>query len=108
MDQESYGQVRNTMKPKKGNSKNGYAQLSKISSKLDTLIRLSALGLVRDIKVQRQQIAILSDAGFQPKQIADILGTTSNTVSVALTAIRKERATPEAKEANVEKVAEDT
>lgn len=73
----------------KGSSKNEEGQLSEISGKIDILIRLSALGLVRDIKAQKHQIAILSDAGFQPKQIADILGTSSNTVSVALTAIRK-------------------
>jgi|GEM_PF-634294 len=73
-------------------------QLSEISGKLDTLIRLSALSLVKGIKTQKDQIALLSDAGFQPKEIADILGTTSNTVSVTLSAIRKERAEKERKE----------
>jgi DNA-binding transcriptional MerR regulator len=72
-------------------------QLSDISRKLDTLIRLSALGLVRDIKKQKEQVALLSNAGFPPKKIADILGTTRNTVSVALTAIRKEREKKERK-----------
>jgi DNA-binding CsgD family transcriptional regulator len=66
-------------------------QLSEIASKLDTLIRLSAMGLVKDIKKQRQQIALLSDSGFGPKQIAEILGTSSNTVNVTLNSIRKER-----------------
>ncbi len=70
-------------------------QLLEISRKLDTLIRLSAFGLVRDIKTQKQQIAFLSDVGFQPKEIADVIGTTSNTVSVALHAIRKDRAAKE-------------
>jgi len=73
-------------------------QMSEISKKLDVLIRLSALGLVRDIKTQKEQIALLSDAGFQPKQIADILGTTSGTVRVALHDIRKERGEKESKE----------
>jgi len=62
------------------------------------LIRLNALGLVKEIKAQKEQITLLSDAGFQPKQIAGILGTTSNTVSVTLSAIRKERAEKERKE----------
>jgi precorrin-6B methylase 1 len=70
-----------------------------ISKRLDVLIRLSALNLVKDIKKQKDQIAILSDSGFQPKQIADTLRTTSNTVSVALNAIRKERAEKEGKKA---------
>jgi len=73
-------------------------QLVEISKKLDVLIRLSALNLVRNTKTQREQIALLSDAGFQPKQIADILGTTSNTVSVALHSIRKERTAREKQE----------
>jgi DNA-binding CsgD family transcriptional regulator len=39
---------------------------------------------------QREQIAALARVGFTPKQIADLLGTTANTVSVYLSAIRKE------------------
>jgi DNA-binding CsgD family transcriptional regulator len=69
-----------------------------VLAKLDTLIRLSALNVVKGIGTQKEQIAILSDAGFQPKEIADILRTTSNTVSVSLTAIRKERASTKAEE----------
>ncbi|MGA2972603.1 MAG: DUF2240 family protein [Candidatus Bathyarchaeia archaeon] len=46
--------------------------------------------MVRGPKARKDQIAILSDAGFQQRQIAAILGTTSNTVSVALTSIRKQ------------------
>jgi DNA-directed RNA polymerase specialized sigma24 family protein len=38
---------------------------------------------------QTQQIAILSRVGFTPKEIADVLGTTANTVRVALVGIRK-------------------
>jgi hypothetical protein len=38
---------------------------------------------------QSDQIAALARAGLPPKQIAEILGTTSNTVSVYLSAIRK-------------------
>jgi transposase len=71
--------------------------LAEVSKKIDVLIRLSALNLVKDIKKQKDQIALLSDSGFQPKQIADILRTTSNTVSVALNAIRKERGEKEGK-----------
>lgn len=65
--------------------------LKEISGKLDILIRLSALNLVKDAKTQKEQIALLSESGFQPKQIADILGTNSNVVSVTLNAIKKKR-----------------
>jgi len=80
------------------NSKNENEQLAEISRKLDVLIRLSALQLVQNSERQKDQIASLADAGFQPKQIAEILGTTSNTVSVSLNAIKKDRAPRDTKE----------
>lgn len=39
---------------------------------------------------QREQIASLSRVGFGPKEIADLLGTTSNTVNVTLAKLRKQ------------------
>lgn len=85
------------MKVKKEGSDNN-PQLAEISSKLDILIRLSSLGLVKDMKTQKEQIASLSDAGFKPKEIAGILRTSQNTVNVTLNAIRKERASAEREE----------
>jgi len=79
------------MSKKKAQSKAG-EPWSEVSTKLDILIRLTALNVVKGMETQKEQIATLSDAGFQPKKIADILRTTSNTVSVALSAIRKEGA----------------
>ena len=61
-----------------------------IADKLDVLIRLTAIGMFED-KTQREKIYLLSMAGLPPKDIADILGTTSNTVSVSLSIMRKER-----------------
>lgn len=83
---------------KETSSSNDDPQLAQISGKLDTLIRLSSLGLVRDMKTQKEQIAALSDAGFQPKEIATVLRTSRNTVNVTLNAIRKERASVQAEE----------
>jgi hypothetical protein len=40
----------------------------------------------------KQQAEILSDAGFRPAQIAEMLGTNANNVRVTLFGIRKERA----------------
>ena len=48
---------------------------------------IAALGV--DGKSQREQIRLLAAAGFPPIEIAPIIGTTANTVRVALTAIRK-------------------
>jgi wobble nucleotide-excising tRNase len=76
-------------------SKREDPQLSEISKKLDTLIRLSALNLVRDTKTQKEQIALLSDAGFQPKEIADILLIGRINVNTVIYQIRKERGVKE-------------
>jgi tRNA A22 N-methylase len=60
-----------------------------LGRKIDMFNRLLAIGLVNG-KRQRDQIRLLSVAGMGPKEIADIIGTTPNTVNVALTALRKE------------------
>jgi DNA-binding CsgD family transcriptional regulator len=65
-------------------------QFEIISRKLDVLVRLAALSEVSG-KKQEEQVKLLSGAGFQPKEMADLLGTTSNAVSVALSKIRKRR-----------------
>jgi hypothetical protein len=75
------------------------AKLTEISEKLDTLIRLSAISVVKGLRL-KQQIEILSDAGFGAAQIADIVGEKANTVKVALYRLRKERAAAEAEERN--------
>jgi hypothetical protein len=79
---------------------------SGVSAKLDILIRLSALNVVKDMKPQKEQIRTLSDAGFGPSEIADFLKTTSNTVNVTLSAIRKERLSAKAEEQKAEEPAE--
>lgn len=64
-----------------------------VANKLDTLVRLIAIGLCEG-KTQKDQIALLASAGLQPKAIAEILGTTSNTVRVSLSNLRKGKAKP--------------
>jgi DNA-binding CsgD family transcriptional regulator len=56
--------------------------------RLDKIARLIAVSIIADRK-QRDQIRILWRAGLQPKEIADLLGTTRNTVSVELSAMRR-------------------
>ena len=41
-------------------------------------------------QTQRDAIALLSNAGLEPREIASTLGTTPNTVSVALVQLRKQ------------------
>ncbi len=52
------------------------------------IARLLALSLPESIN-QDEKIKILDDVGVLPKEIAIILGTTSNVVSVTLNRIRK-------------------
>lgn len=59
--------------------------------KLDLLLRVVTIGVTNGLK-QRDQIVLLDRAGFQPKDIADLLGTTGNTVNKELSTMRKERA----------------
>jgi DNA-binding NarL/FixJ family response regulator len=64
-------------------------QFGEITGKMDLVIRLLALNLVKDFPIQKDKIAMLSSFGFGPSEIAKLLGTTPNTVSVALSEIKK-------------------
>jgi DNA-directed RNA polymerase specialized sigma24 family protein len=57
---------------------------------MDVLVRLMAISLVTG-KRQKDQVRLLSLAGMGPKEIAELIGTTPNTVNVALSQIRKEK-----------------
>ena len=59
-----------------------------LGEKLDLLSRLVAISLING-KPQREQVRLLSIAGMRPTVIAQLLGTTANTVNVALSALRK-------------------
>jgi hypothetical protein len=63
--------------------------LRELSEKLETLIRLNAVALAEGRK-RRDQIRLLSAGGLPPKMIAELVGTTPNTVSVELFALRRE------------------
>ena len=69
-----------------------------LSDKMDRMLRLVGMIAVKGLS-QTEQIATLSRCGFSPKEIADAVGTTANTVRVALVSIRrlgrlKKRRTP--------------
>ena len=74
-------------------------QFKEITDKMDLIVRLLALNIVKDLKVQRDKIITLSSFGFGPSEIAKLLGTTPNTVSVALSEMKK-KVTKEEKPTN--------
>jgi DNA-directed RNA polymerase specialized sigma24 family protein len=59
---------------------------------LDELVRLLVLQLRIQQGQQQQTIVALDQAGFGPKRIAQLLGTTPGTVSVALQRAKKKQA----------------
>jgi hypothetical protein len=65
--------------------------LLRIEAKLELMLRLAALQVTSSMK-QVQAIQTLSAAGFERKLIADLLGTTPNTVSVTLAKARAKQA----------------
>lgn len=58
---------------------------------LQELRKISRLMAVTSLKelTQRERIELLAMAGFAPREIADLLGTTPNTVSVALSKMKR-------------------
>ena len=66
-------------------------RLVEIEQRLDGVLRVGVMGMTQG-KSQTEQIWLFSVAGFlQPKIIADLLGTTPNTVRVILSNFRKSR-----------------
>lgn len=65
-------------------------QLKGIEERLDKLIRIVALSSTKGLTLT-DRILLLHQAKFAPKEIADILGTTSNVVNVRLSEMRKRR-----------------
>ncbi len=67
-----------------------------ILQELQRISKLLALTVTRELK-QREKIELLSSIGFQPKEIANLIGTTPGTVSVTLVDIRKKAQTEKGK-----------
>jgi len=63
---------------------------SEITEKLDTIIKLLALGLIKGKEV-KEQILFLYNLGISNKEIAQILGKTQNTVNATLSQQRKKK-----------------
>ncbi len=61
-----------------------------ILDRADKILRILAAIATKGLK-QREQIALLDQAGLEPKDIANLLGTTGNTVRVELVKIRRKK-----------------
>jgi DNA-directed RNA polymerase specialized sigma24 family protein len=62
---------------------------AELQSELKRISRLLAIALAVG-KKQSEQVILLSKAGLEPKEIAELIGTSANTVSVLLSKLRKE------------------
>jgi len=60
-----------------------------VLQELRRISRLLTVVATKEVATKRERISILADAGFEPKEIADLVGTTPNTVSVTLHSLRK-------------------
>jgi DNA-directed RNA polymerase specialized sigma24 family protein len=65
-------------------------QFNELTKRLDKLTRIVALSSTRGY-TSTERISLLNQAGFAPKEIAEIIGTTQNVVNVRLSEIRKKR-----------------
>jgi hypothetical protein len=57
----------------------------------EELVRLKVIELRRQVGNQTEMIVELNRAGFGPTRIAELLGTTSNTVNVTLVKARRSK-----------------
>jgi len=63
-------------------------QFTELGKKLDTLIKLTAINVLQG-KTKVQGISVLTNMGFKPKEIAEMLNTTPHSVSVVKSARKK-------------------
>ena len=63
-------------------------QFNTIVERLDKLIRITALSSLREL-TSTDKISVLNQAGFNPKEIAELVGTSTDVVYVRLSQIRK-------------------
>lgn len=68
--------------------------LHALKVQLDLLIRLLAVQIAESKETQAEKVEILDRAGLTPMMIAKVCGTTRNTVSVRLHAVRRKKKKP--------------
>ena len=67
--------------------------LENVARSLDQIVKILAAHLLKDIEEgdQKQKIKRLKQCGFENTEIANMLGTTANTVNVAVHSLKKSR-----------------
>ncbi|MGB9960291.1 MAG: hypothetical protein ACPLKQ_07220 [Candidatus Bathyarchaeales archaeon] len=65
--------------------------LKDISSKLDKILRLLTLNIVKGIEKEQDKIELLDSLGFRPIEIAKLLRKSPDNINVQLNIIRKKR-----------------
>jgi len=65
--------------------------LSEISGKLDKILKLLAIDVVKECSIEQEKIELLDSLGFRPIEIAKFLGKSPDNVSVQLGNIRKKK-----------------
>jgi cell division protein ZapA (FtsZ GTPase activity inhibitor) len=65
--------------------------LLEISSKLDKVLRLLALNVVKDYGKEQQKIELLDSLGFRPVEIAKLFNKSPENISVVLGTLRKKK-----------------
>ena len=65
-------------------------KMAQVEAKLDTLIRLFAMTVMKGLDSVKEKAVALSKAGLSPKEIAALCDTTPNTISVPLSQAKRE------------------
>jgi hypothetical protein len=65
--------------------------LKEISGKLDKILRLLAIGIVKGIDKEQDKIELLDLLGFRPIEIAKLLNKSQDNINVQLSIIRKKK-----------------
>jgi DNA-binding NarL/FixJ family response regulator len=63
---------------------------NELLSEVKRMSKLLALNLIKDTSWE-EKLILLSKAGYTPKEMADIIGTTNHTISTELHKIKKKR-----------------
>ncbi len=69
-----------------------------ILQELQRISRLLALTVTRELKLQQEKVKLLSDVGFRPIEISNLIGIGASQVSAVLSNIKKGTQTKKAKE----------
>jgi len=65
--------------------------LKEISSKLDKILRLLTLDIVKGVEKELDKIVLLDSLGFRPVEIAKLLNKSQDNINVQLSTIRKKK-----------------